>query len=173
LKPACKIPSQKYPTQNRAGGVTQASACLPGKREALSSNLSTAKKKKKKKRQEVLHFKLNDIFSKFEPGERRNLRVSVRGECLRQRAQPVQRLQLCKSSHCSRGEARGEENPCPLTCTKGTALHISRVTSRGSRGKDSALVAFCPCCSHCGASRWVFCRPRKAFQVSKGPRAQV
>jgi hypothetical protein len=41
--------SQKYPTQNRAGGVTQVVEHLPHKCEALSSNPSTAKKEKKKR----------------------------------------------------------------------------------------------------------------------------
>jgi hypothetical protein len=41
---------KKYPTQIRAGGVTQVVECLPNKYEALSSNLGTAKKKKKKPR---------------------------------------------------------------------------------------------------------------------------
>jgi hypothetical protein len=40
--------SQKYPIQNRAGGVPQAGKHLPGKCEALSSNPSAKKKKKKK-----------------------------------------------------------------------------------------------------------------------------
>jgi hypothetical protein len=40
--------SQKYPTQNRAGGVAQVVQHLPSKYEALNLNPSTAKKKKKK-----------------------------------------------------------------------------------------------------------------------------
>jgi hypothetical protein len=43
----CEILSQKYPTQNRAGGVAQAVLCLPSKNEALSSNPSTARKNDK------------------------------------------------------------------------------------------------------------------------------
>jgi hypothetical protein len=39
--------SQKYPTQNRAGGVAQVVQHLPSKYEALNLNPSTAKKKKK------------------------------------------------------------------------------------------------------------------------------
>jgi hypothetical protein len=42
-----KIKIKKYPTQNRAGGVTQAVECLPSKHEALSSNTSTKRKKKR------------------------------------------------------------------------------------------------------------------------------
>jgi hypothetical protein len=44
----CETLSQKYSTQNRAGGVTQVIQCLPNKCEALSSNPSTAKQRKKK-----------------------------------------------------------------------------------------------------------------------------
>jgi hypothetical protein len=40
--------SQKYPTQERAGGVAQVIEYLSSKCEALSSNSSTAKKKTKK-----------------------------------------------------------------------------------------------------------------------------
>jgi hypothetical protein len=42
-----ETPSQKYPTQKRAGAVPQGVECQPSKREALSSNPSTTKKKKK------------------------------------------------------------------------------------------------------------------------------
>jgi hypothetical protein len=35
-KIACEIPSQKYPTQNRAGRVAQEVECLSSKCEALS-----------------------------------------------------------------------------------------------------------------------------------------
>jgi hypothetical protein len=41
--------SQKYPTQNRTGGVSQVVE-LPSKHEALSSSLSTTKKKRKKEK---------------------------------------------------------------------------------------------------------------------------
>jgi hypothetical protein len=47
----CETLSQKYPTQNRAGGVVE---CLSSKCEALSSNPSTAKKKKKMPKNHVL-----------------------------------------------------------------------------------------------------------------------
>jgi hypothetical protein len=41
------ILSQKYPTQIRAGGVAQVVESLPGKCEALNSNLSTTPSQKK------------------------------------------------------------------------------------------------------------------------------
>jgi hypothetical protein len=41
----CKTLSQKQTTQKRAGRLAQEVECLPSKREALSSNLSTTKKK--------------------------------------------------------------------------------------------------------------------------------
>jgi hypothetical protein len=41
---------QKYPTQNRAGRVSQVVQYLPSRCEALSSNPSTGKKKKRKER---------------------------------------------------------------------------------------------------------------------------
>jgi hypothetical protein len=40
-----ETPSQKYPTQKRAGAVPQGVECQPSKREALSSNPNTKKKK--------------------------------------------------------------------------------------------------------------------------------
>jgi hypothetical protein len=43
-----KTLSQKYPTQNRVGGVSQVVECLSTKHESLSSNPSTGKKKKER-----------------------------------------------------------------------------------------------------------------------------
>jgi hypothetical protein len=39
----CEILVQKYPTQNRNGGLTKVVECLPSKNEALSSNNRTEK----------------------------------------------------------------------------------------------------------------------------------
>jgi hypothetical protein len=44
--------SQKYPTQNRAGTVTQMAQPLHSKYKALGSDLSTTKKKKKERKKE-------------------------------------------------------------------------------------------------------------------------
>jgi hypothetical protein len=44
----CETPSQKYPTQKRAGKVAQVVEHLPSKCEALSSDPSSTKKKKGK-----------------------------------------------------------------------------------------------------------------------------
>jgi hypothetical protein len=49
VKKKSKTLSQKYPTQKRAGGVTQVVEHLPSKRDTLSSSPVTPKKKKNPK----------------------------------------------------------------------------------------------------------------------------
>lgn len=78
------------------------------------------------------------------------------------------RTQICagpQSVLSASAEARPSSPPATLTWVNGTALHLSRVTSCGSRGRDMVGAASCPCCRLPLPSRPVFCRPKKAFQL--------